>query len=873
MAYTNPSLPHLTGTSADATIAIGDNDHVPVTLGWAETLFTVEEPTSVGDTTQVTLTARAVPATNKRPESGFTFDYTVNTANGTARQPGDYQQLSVTETFDRLDFSQETVDGQSRWVAKENFNVLVNHDTITQETETFRVQLAFDGPSQPYLLRGDMTATVTVTDDASSLSDLNTSVMVDSSSASRGDELTYSWSVANNDVTDTTNVRLTATLDPGVIFFSADVATPTIGLCSRSGSTVTCTLGTLTQSASASGTIVVNVADNASTDIVLTVRAGGDQLDRTPADNDDSVTTELYAPPDPISNLSASVEGGHIDLTWSAPGDNGSPITSYNLERKAGADDYVTLTAPDPNALSYRDENVAEGIVYTYRLRASNADGDADWSNEADGERRVVPPIITGTGGGGGGGGGGGSANRPPEITGPKNLQYPEHSTEPVATYEAVDPEGTEISWQIEDTDEEHFRISEDGVLTFIKPPDYENPVDFRLNNTYEIRLLAVDSGTPSQSGRLQVRIEIKRVNELDPVSGEVQLSVAENHTGVLTQYKVEDPEEDAVAWSLAGSDAALFQIDEAGTLSLNSALDFEALGSNAGTNDYSVTIVATDDGRSPVSQQLEVTVSVTDVNEGPASTVGTAIPITGFTAGNSPTTLDLSEFFADPDGDILTFTLVDDAEFEVASAVVEARILSITPLEAGTASFVITAKDVAGFSVTVTIEVSVASPPSPKPTPTRTPEPTPTPTPEPTVTQTPTPTLVPTATRTPAPTAVPTAVLTPTHMSTPTATPTPMPKPISDAVPTPAPIATPAPTLSPTPPPASLATPTALPTVAFTSAPSPTPDATREVEPVTEITSERPGMPAWLIALIFVGFLMAIVGAAAYAYRRLKQM
>ena len=549
LAYTNPSLPHLTGTSAGAIIAIGDNDHVPVTLGWTETLFTVEEPTSVGDTTEVTLTARAVTATDKRPESGFTFDYTVNTANGTARQPGDYQQLSVTETFDRSHFSRETVDGQSRWVAKEDFTVLINHDTITRETETFSVQLAFDGPSQPHLLRGDMTATVTVTDDASSLSDLSTSMTADRNSAKRGDQLAYRWLVTNIDVTDSTNVRLTATLDTGVTFVSADVATPSTGRCSRSGGTVTCTLGTLVQSASASGTIVVKIADNASADIVLIVRAEGDQLDRTPADNEDSVTTGLDAPPQRITNLSAIGKGGHIDLTWSPPGDNGSPITSYNLERKAGVDDYVTVTPPDPNALSYRDEDVVKGTIYIYQLLSSNFDGDAEWSNKAEGQLRVAsPPPITG-----GGGGGGGSANRPPEITGPKSLQYPEHSTEPVATYEAEDPEGTEIRWEIQDSDNEHFRITEDGVLHFITPPDYENPVDFRLNNTYEIRLLAFDSGIPSQSGRLQVRIEIKRVNELDPVSGEVQLSVAENQTGVLTQYQVEDPEGDAVAWSLSG--------------------------------------------------------------------------------------------------------------------------------------------------------------------------------------------------------------------------------------------------------------------------------------------------------------------------------
>ena len=336
----------------------------------------------------------------------------------------------------------------------------------------------------------------------------------------------------------------------------------------------------------------------------------------------------------------------------------------------------------------------------------------------------------------GGGGGGGGSANRPPEITGPKSLQYPEQSTEPVATYEAEDPEGTDIRWEIEDTDEEHFRISEDGILSFVTPPDYENPVDFRLNNTYEIRLLAFDSGIPSRSGRLQVSIVIKRVNELDPIDGEAELSVAENQTGILTQYKVEDPEEDAVAGSLSDPDAALFQIDEAGTLSLSGALDFEAPASADGTNEYAVTVVATDDGKPPASRQLEITVRVTNVNEKP---VVIPVPVVELTVGNSATTLDLGEIFIDPDGDSLTYILVDYAESNVASAVVEESTLSITPLQDGTTSFNVTATATAGFSVTSAIRVSVANPPPPEPKPT-TSEPTATPTLTPTPTPTPTP-------------------------------------------------------------------------------------------------------------------------------------
>ena len=318
-------------------------------------------------------------------------------------------------------------------------------------------------------------------------------------------------------------------------------------------------------------------------------------------------------------------------------------------------------------------------------------------------------------GGGGGGGSGGGSSNRPPEITGPKRLQFPEQNTEPVATYKGEDPEGHEIRWEIEDSDHEHFRISEDGVLSFITPPDYENPVDFRLNNTYEIRLLVVDSGIPRASGRLQVRIEIKRVNELDPVSGEVQITVAENQAGVLSQYQTQDPEGDAVQWSLSGPDAALFQIDEAGTLSLSGALDFEAPANATKTNSYVIFVIATDDGKSPVSQQIEVTVTVTDLNEAP---VVIPVPVAQLTAGGAATTLDLSEFFTDTDGDLLTYALDGDDDPKAALAVLKESSLSITPLEEGMASFVVTASDPCRVEVSSdTVEVTVVSPPPPEPT------------------------------------------------------------------------------------------------------------------------------------------------------------
>ena len=426
--YRGTLQPHWTGGSAEATVEIVDNDHVPVTLGWEETALTAEEPSSPGATTPVTLRARAVTATDKEPESGFTFEFTVNTVNGTARQPDDYEQLTSTETFGRSDFSRTTVDGQSRWVASRAFTVDVKHDTVDEPLERFTVRLTFAGSRQPHLTLGDSTATVTTTDDIASLADLRTTVNANAAPVGHGDQLTYDWSVSNGGPAASTNTAITGTLDAGTSYVSAQVTSPATGQCRRSGRTVTCTFGTLELNDTASGDIVVTVSENASPDIPFTAVARADQLDRTPADNDDSVTTELVAPPQRITNLRASGTSTHIDLRWSTPGDNGNPITRYELERKEGSGSYAPVNpVPGVAATTYRDSQVTTGTTYTYQLSAVNADGNAAWSNEATATANnpppppppppptptPTPPTTTTTTGGGGGGGGGGSFTPP----------------------------------------------------------------------------------------------------------------------------------------------------------------------------------------------------------------------------------------------------------------------------------------------------------------------------------------------------------------------------------------------------------------------------------------------------------------------------
>ena len=60
--------------------------------------------------------------------------------------------------------------------------------------------------------------------------------------------------------------------------------------------------------------------------------------------------------------------------------------------------------------------------------------------------------------------------NEAPTISGLSNTDYAENGTDPVATFTAMDPEGTTISWTLEGTDSDALSISSDGVLTFRSP-------------------------------------------------------------------------------------------------------------------------------------------------------------------------------------------------------------------------------------------------------------------------------------------------------------------------------------------------------------------------------------------------------------------
>ena len=127
-------------------------------------------------------------------------------------------------------------------------------------------------------------------------------------------------------------------------------------------------------------------------------------------------------------------------------------------------------------------------------------------------------------------------------------IEYAENGMEPVATYTATDPEGTAISsWTVTGTDAGVFDIN-DGVLRFMKSPDYEMSADVvgtdpstavADDNTYEVMVNATDS--TGKMAMKEVTVEVTNVDE----AGAVTLSARRPQVSVPFTAELTDPDGD----------------------------------------------------------------------------------------------------------------------------------------------------------------------------------------------------------------------------------------------------------------------------------------------------------------------------------------
>jgi len=96
----------------------------------------------------------------------------------------------------------------------------------------------------------------------------------------------------------------------------------------------------------------------------------------------------LNAPSDLVAD---AVTSSRIDINWE---DNSGDETGFKIERKTGAGSYAQVATVGVDTTSYSNTALTANTNYYYRVRAYNAAGDSDYSNEASATTLPPPPSA-----------------------------------------------------------------------------------------------------------------------------------------------------------------------------------------------------------------------------------------------------------------------------------------------------------------------------------------------------------------------------------------------------------------------------------------------------------------------------------------------
>ena len=220
---------------------------------------------------------------------------------------------------------------------------------------------------------------------------------------------------------------------------------------------------------------------------------------------------------------------------------------------------------------------------------------------------------------------------------------------------------GDTLTYTLDDPSGKFSINSSTGQITVAA----DDSLDHETQQDYSVDVTVSDRTMGGLYDKIEVKALVSDVNEPPTVAGNATLSYPENTatTRVLHRYTATDPENDSITWSVEGAGKDNFTIDASGNLHFSSQPDHET------NEEYSITIVATDDGDPPEEGELQVTVEITNVDEPPV--------ITGPCSVNDYTengTGDVGAYSAaDPEGAITAFTWslsgTDRNDFDISNA------------------------------------------------------------------------------------------------------------------------------------------------------------------------------------------------------------
>ena len=210
--------------------------------------------------------------------------------------------------------------------------------------------------------------------------------------------------------------------------------------------------------------------------------------------------------------------------------------------------------------------------------------------------------------------------------------------------FEARDKEGQDIIWTITGADAADIVIDEDSAFTptanaderaiarWNIVPDFENPLGSSTLVGPQGYVFIVNASDGTNNRTHEVFIRIDDVNERPSFTGtpETAISLDEHNATldanlqeppytfpVITTYTARD-EEGGVRWSLTGTDAGDFDIDNGGNLTFKETPSFEDPNDSGGDNVYNFIVVVTDiqSKTNRRTAMQPVTVTVQDIEE-----------------------------------------------------------------------------------------------------------------------------------------------------------------------------------------------------------------------------------------------------------------
>jgi VCBS repeat-containing protein len=249
--------------------------------------------------------------------------------------------------------------------------------------------------------------------------------------------------------------------------------------------------------------------------------------------------------------------------------------------------------------------------------------------------------------------------NEAPVFSSASTASVAENSTAVFYTPTATDPESGVLSFFLSGVDASLFNVDmTTGAVSFRNPANFEAPLDAGANNVYNITLHASDGDRIASHA---LAVTVTNANDAPTFSSGQSVSVSENTTGVVYDANASDEDGTALTYTLAaGGDNGLFSINATtGEVQFITPPDFE--NPVGGDNTYAITVRASDGVN---TTDRAVTVTVTNVNEAPDFTSGSAVTVN---EGHIGVAYDANA--TDPEGGAVTFSLLaggDAGQFSI---------------------------------------------------------------------------------------------------------------------------------------------------------------------------------------------------------------